>query len=148
MMAYGGFSLLRRLLEVKNEAEARKLFEITLTGYWVDHFNFNAPMGAIKPTALSRQTTDMLVINVVAPLMTAFGETTGDDSLPDRAIDILEHLPGEGNRFVRHFVAAGIPCPNALISQAMVQLHTRYCDVRKCLYCRIGHRLLASKARP
>ena len=125
-----------------------KLFEITLTGYWVDHFNFNAPMGAIKPTALSRQTTDMLVINVVAPLMTAFGETMGDDSLPDRAIDILEHLPGEANRFVRHFVAAGIPCPNALISQAMVQLHTRYCDVRKCLYCRIGHRLLASKARP
>lgn len=148
MMAYGGFSILRRVLEVKDEAEARKLFDVTLTGYWIDHFNFTAPMGAMKPTALSRQTVDMLVINVVAPLLMAYGETTGDDSLSDRAVDILEHIPGESNRFVRHFIGAGIPCSNALVSQAMVQLHTRYCDVRKCLYCRIGHRLLAAKARP
>ncbi len=147
-MILGGFSMLRRILDAANEAEARRLFDVALTGYWIDHFNFSAPMGSVKPVALSRQTLDMLVINVVAPLMMAFGEATGDDSLSDRAVDILEHLPGESNRLVRHFIAAGIPCPNALVSQAMVQLHTRYCDVRKCLYCRIGHRLLAAKARP
>lgn len=147
-MVYGGFSLLRRALDVKNENEARALFNVILSGYWVDHYNFSAPASAVKPTALGRSTVDMLVINVVVPLLMAFGEHTGDESLPDRAVDLLEHIPGESNRFIRHFNEAGIPCGNALISQAMVHLHTRYCDVRKCLYCRIGHRLLAAKARP
>ena len=148
MMVYGGFSLLRRILEVENEAQARGLFEVTLCGYWVDHFNFSAPTPTMRPAAMGRGTVDMLVINVVAPLLMAFGRHTGDDTLPDRAVDLLEHLPAESNRLVRHFADVGIHCPNALLSQAMVHLHRQYCDVRKCLYCRIGHRILATKARP
>ena len=148
MMAYDGFSLMRRALEVQDENQARALFDVTLTGYWVDHFNFTAPAPTVNPRALGRSTVDMLVINVIVPLLMAFGRQTGSDELTDRAVDILEHLPGESNRFVRHFVSAGIPCPNALVSQAMVHLHRNYCDVRKCLYCRLGHRILAVKARP
>ena len=147
-MTYGGFSLLRRILDVDNESRARELFDVTLCGYWVDHFNFAAPTPSLRPVALGRGTVDMLVINGVVPLMMAYGRHTGDDSLQDRAVDLLEHLPGENNRFIRHFVDAGIACPNALISQAMIHLHRQYCDVRKCLYCRIGHRLLAAQARP
>ncbi len=147
-MTYGGFSLLRRALEVENEEQARALFDVTLTGYWAEHFNFTAPIPLVKPQALGRKTVDMLVINVVVPLLMAFGRQTDSDELSDRAVDILEHLPGENNRFVRHFIDVGIPCGNALISQAMVHLHRNYCDVRKCLYCRLGHRILATKARP
>lgn len=147
-MVYGGFSLLRKVLEVENETQARALFEVTLCGYWIDHFNFSAPTPTMRPSAMGRGTIDMLVINVVAPLMMAYGRYIGDEALQDRAVDLLEHIPGESNRLVRHFVDAGISCPNALVSQAMVHLHRQYCDVRKCLYCRIGHRLLASKARP
>lgn len=90
----------------------------------------------------------MLVINVVAPLMLAYGNYVGDETASDRAVDILEHLPGEKNRYTADFMAAGVSCPNAFVSQAMVQLHKSYCDVRKCLYCRLGHRLLAAKVKP
>lgn len=148
MMVYDGFSLLRRILDVEDETQARRLFDVTLCGYWVDHFNFSAPSPVMKPMALGRATVDMLVINVVAPLLMAYGRQTGDESLGDRAVSLLEHIPPENNRLVKDFVDIGIYCPNALLSQAMIHLRRQYCDVRKCLYCRIGHRILAVKARP
>lgn len=146
-MVYGGFRLMQRILEAENEEQARKLFELDLTGYWVDHCNFLAP-GPMRPRALGHSSVDMLVINVVAPLLTAYGDYVGDESLGDRAVDILEHLPGESNRYTTDFVKVGVACPNAFVSQAMVQVHKQYCDVRKCLHCRLGHRLLAAKVKP
>ena len=47
---------------------------------------------------------------------------------------------------VRTFTDAGIDCPDAFTSQAMIQLRRGYCEPRKCLYCRIGHRMLAERA--
>lgn len=146
-MVYGGFRLMQRVLDVRSEADARELFRLELSGYWTTNYNFST-CGTAHPQALGAATVDMLVINVVAPLLAAYGAATGDDSLTDRAVDILEHLPGEKNRFTADFVAAGVPNGNAFISQAMVELHRNYCDVRKCLYCRLGHRLLAVKVKP
>lgn len=146
-MVYGGFRLFQSIVEVENEEQARRLFEIDLTGYWTTHNNFQAPV-PIHSRALGKSSVDMLIINVVAPLLMAYGEYVADDSLSARAVDILEHLPGENNRYTVDFIKAGVACPNAFVSQAMVQLHKNYCDVRKCLYCRLGHRLLAAKVKP
>jgi len=146
-MAYGGFSLMQRVLEVKSEVDARELFRFDLTGFWSTNYNFS-PGGNARPAALGAATVDMLVINVVAPLLMAYGMATGDERLADRAVDILEHLPGEKNRYTADFTAAGVANSNAFVSQAMVEVHRNYCDVRKCLYCRLGHRLLAVKVRP
>lgn len=146
-MVYGGFSLMQRVVDVSSEDDARALFRLELTGFWASRYNFSSPGGA-RPTALGASTVDMLIINVVAPLLMAYGMATGDDSLGDRAIDLLEHLPGERNRYTADFEAAGVANANAFVSQAMVEAHRNYCDVRKCLYCRLGHRLLAAKVRP
>lgn len=146
-MTYGGFRLMQNILEVHSEEQARCLFDIELTGYWTNHNNFLAPT-AIHPRALGKSSVDMLIINVVAPLLMAYGEYVGEENYAARAVDILEHLPGENNRFTADFIRAGVPCPNAFVSQAMVQVHKNYCDVRKCLHCRLGHRLLASRVKP
>jgi len=138
---------MQRVLDVRSEADARELFRLELSGYWATNYNFST-CGTAHPQALGAATVDMLVINVVVPLLAAYGAATDDDSLTDRAVDILEHLPGEKNRFTADFVAAGVPNSNAFISQAMVEVHRNYCDVRKCLYCRLGHRLLAVKVKP
>jgi hypothetical protein len=147
-MVEGGFQLMQRLLEVKTEDDARALFRVELSGYWVNHFNFGPPSPVNRPSAMGHSTVDMLVINVVVPLLTAYGEATDDAGLSDRAVDILEHLPGEKNRLTEDFTRAGIRCRNAFDSQAMVELHRVYCDARKCLHCRLGHKLLAKKIKP
>ena len=142
----GGFRMMNRILEAEGEKEMRALFEVELSGYWTKHYTFGKPNERATAT-LSRSSTDIILINTVAPLLYAYGELTGNYEMTDKAIKLLEDLRAESNSIVSHFVAYGIDCPDALTSQALVQLKREYCDARKCIYCKIGHHLLSKAAR-
>ena len=142
----GGFRMMNRILEAEGEKEMRALFEVELSGYWTKHYTFGKPNERATST-LSRSSTDIILINTVAPLLYAYGELTGNYEMTDKAIKQLEDLRAESNSIVSHFVAYGIDCPDALTSQALVQLKREYCDARKCIYCKIGHHLLSKAAR-
>lgn len=142
----GGFRMMNRILEAEGEKEMRSLFEVELSGYWTKHYTFGKPNERATST-LSRSSTDIILINTVAPLLYAYGELTGNYEMTDKAIKLLEDLRAESNSIVSHFVAYGIDCPDALTSQALVQLKREYCDARKCIYCKIGHHLLSKAAR-
>lgn len=142
----GGFRMMNRILEAEGEKEMRSLFEVELSGYWSKHYTFGKPNERATAT-LSRSSIDIILINTVAPLLYAYGELTGNYEMTDKAIKLLEDLRAESNSIVSHFVAYGIDCPDALTSQALVQLKREYCDARKCIYCKIGHHLLSKAAR-
>lgn len=142
----GGFRMMNRILEAEGEKEMRALFEVELSGYWTKHYTFGKP-NERATTTLSRSSIDIILINTVAPLLYAYGELTGNYEMTDKAIKLLEDLRAESNSIVSHFVAYGIDCPDALTSQALVQLKREYCDARKCIYCKIGHHLLSKAAR-
>lgn len=142
----GGFRMMNRILETEGEKEMRALFEVELSGYWTKHYTFGKPNERATAT-LSRSSIDIILINTVAPLLYAYGELTGSYEMTDKAIKLLEDLRAESNSIVSHFVAYGIDCPDALTSQALVQLKREYCDARKCIYCKIGHHLLSKAAR-
>lgn len=142
----GGFRMMNRILDAEGEKEMRALFEVELSGYWTKHYTFGKPNERATAT-LSRSSIDIILINTVAPLLYAYGELTGNYEMTDKAIKLLEDLRAESNSIVSHFVAYGIDCPDALTSQALVQLKREYCDARKCIYCKIGHHLLSKAAR-
>jgi len=142
----GGFRMMNRIFEAEGEKEMRALFEVELSGYWIKHYTFGKPNERATAT-LSRSSIDIILINTVAPLLYAYGELTGNYEMTDKAIKLLEDLRAESNSIVSHFVAYGIDCPDALTSQALVQLKREYCDARKCIYCKIGHHLLSKAAR-
>lgn len=142
----GGFRMMNRILEAEGEKEMRALFEVELSGYWTKHYTFGKPNERATAT-LSRSSIDIILINTVAPLLYAYGELTGNYEMTDKAIKLLEDLRAESNSIVSHFVVYGIDCPDALTSQALVQLKREYCDARKCIYCKIGHHLLSKAAR-
>lgn len=142
----GGFRMMNRIHEAEGEKEMRALFEVELSGYWTKHYTFGKPNERATAT-LSRSSIDIILINTVAPLLYAYGELTGNYEMTDKAIKLLEDLRAESNSIVSHFVAYGIDCPDALTSQALVQLKCEYCDARKCIYCKIGHHLLSKAAR-
>ena len=142
----GGFRMMNRILEAEGEKEMRALFEVELSGYWTKHYTFGKPNERATAT-LSRSSIDIILINTVAPQLYAYGELTGNYEMTDKAIKLLEDLRAESNSIVSHFVAYGIDCPDALTSQALVQLKREYCDARKCIYCKIGHHLLSKAAR-
>ena len=142
---YGGFKLMSNLLSAPEEKAIRELFSVTLTGYWANHFSFSKPVPT-PSRALGERSIDIILINTVAPLFYAHGETTGNYALTDKAIDLLESLRPEKNSIVDTFTHAGIDCPDALSSQALIQLRRNYCEARKCIYCKIGHHLLSKAA--
>lgn len=143
---YDGFSLMRRILQAQGEKQLRELFQVELTGYWQRHYTLGKEVPNAS-RALSNASIDIVLINLVAPLYYAYGELTGDYAMTDRAIELLEALKPEQNAIVARFVGAGVRCHDALTSQALIQLRKAYCDSRKCIYCRIGHRLLSQAAK-
>ena len=142
----GGFSLMNDILNARDTKALRQLFDLELSGYWTTHYSFGKPSPRAG-RALSSSSIDIVLINTVAPLYYARGEMTDDYGLTDRAIALLEDIRPEQNSIVAMFRNAGISCDDALTSQALIQLRRNYCEVRKCPYCRLGHRLLATDAR-
>jgi hypothetical protein len=142
-----GFKFSRQFSHITDEASARELFKFNIQGYWVNHYTFGRPT-AFAPKALSSDSETSLIINAVVPLMYAYALSFGNDSKLEAAVGLLQSLRPEINSVVSIFTDVGIPCDDAFTSQALIQLRRAYCEPRKCLYCRIGHRILAAKAKP
>ena len=119
-----------RMLSVENAAEAYSILG-------ADNATANAP-------ALSQASINLLIINAVIPLAYAYANYNGDYTRARDIAEMLHELRPESNRFTTMFAAAGISITSAFISQAIVQLRREYCEKRKCLYCRIGHRHLSA----
>ncbi len=143
-MTLGGFRYFSRILEATTLPQLRDIFRITLTGYWATATTMNNPLGA-TPTPLSENAIDSLIINAIVPALHTFGTERNDPAIIERSLDILRALPPENNTITRTFARSGIKCDNAYTSQALIQLHRIYCENRKCLYCRIGYRMLRQK---
>lgn len=145
-LTHGGFRMMSQILEAATIDDARRLFSPTLTGYWADHYTFR-PVTSSPSPAISRQSVDILIINALIPLIYAYSIRHNQPQLRQRALTLLHALPSEANSIVTLFNSAGIASPDAFTSQALIQLRRQFCEPRKCLYCRIGHRMLAREAR-
>ncbi len=145
-MIYNGFRLMSQILEAKNEEETRRIFAVELTGFWANHFTWDSEESR-SAKALSETSVTTILINTVVPLLYANGVTCDNEQIIDRATALLQSLPSEKNSIVELFTRAGIKSPDAFTSQALIQLRREYCETRKCLYCRIGHRMLSTKAK-
>ncbi len=142
-----GFNIAADLASVKDIDSARELFSTELNTFWASHFSFAPTTASSSNPCLSRSAIDILIINVIVPAMQAYATLYGNKENLRECSQILQSLPPEDNRIVRLFRSAGIDCPDAFTSQALVQLRRAYCEPRKCLYCRFGMRFLTAAAR-
>ena len=88
----------------------------------------------------------MLIINTVVPFLFMHAKRNGGDV--EKSLELLEHIPAENNSIIRNWSKLGFPSKNALDSQAYLQLKKNYCDEKKCLQCRVGHKLLSRNENP
>ena len=134
---------LRKIVETKDIKQLRKLFNSGVTEYWETHYTFGRE-GEKKTKTLQKKSIDLLLINVVAPVLFAYGREKMDDDICERAFNILETLPAENDNITRHWQHAGLNVDSAADSQALIQLRTQYCDRKDCIHCRIGRIYLKS----
>ena len=70
---------------------------------------------------------DVLTINLVVPMMFAYGKDHADDAMQERAVEILEQIAPEKNTYTVPWSERGIRPDNAFFSQALIQLSKEYC---------------------
>lgn len=139
---FGGFSLMRKIIDANGDkAKLYDIFNLQLSGYWTNHSSFDIPIPN-APSCLSKSSINLILINTVAPLYYAYGNYRGELRIEENAIDLLYELPTEKNSILSQWERIGITAENALRSQALLQLRKDYCDLHKCLFCRIGNSLL------
>ena len=136
-----------RLLSLETPEQAVAFFRTPLTGYWANHYTLGGAASERSFETMSESSARILAINVVAPLLMAWGLSHGSDEHISRSRDWLEEMAPERNSIVGAFTSAGLPCRNAFDSQALIQLRREYCEKHKCIYCRFGHRILSTRAR-
>ncbi|MCI9285120.1 MAG: DUF2851 family protein [Muribaculaceae bacterium] len=140
------FRMVRRLLDMESPAEAVEYFRRPLKGYWADRMTFGDEPSGRPAESMSKASASVMTINVAVPLFIAYGMAHNDDEYIEKGFGWLHELPAESNSVVSMFTQAGLTCRDAFTSQALIQLRRAYCECRRCLYCRLGHRLLAAKA--
>ncbi len=146
-MIHQGFYLVGKLDDARTIDDMRGLFNVELTGFWTNNYTFAGKGGGCTPRALSRASIDTLIINVAIPLLHPRATSRGDLDGMSRCAELLEQLGSEENSIVRLFAEAGVESTDAFTSQALIELRREYCEKKKCIYCRFGHRMLSAEIR-
>ncbi len=134
------------LINCRTRDDVQRFFSAEASHYWTTHY---VPDGSSArcPKRIGEEKADLLGINLVVPVMFAYGAYTGKESLKEAAIELLEQIPAEGNAIVRGWTGRGVPVRNALDSQAVIQLKNEYCIPKRCTECRIGKKIVNSKCK-
>ena len=133
--------LFSKILSTQSLDDYRELFKAVPSDYWKTHYHFSHA-SAESNKSLSDKSITIILINTVVPILFAYSQGHRQTEYAEKAMQLLEKLPPEKNRLVNTFAQGGLTPANAAESQALIQLHKEYCNCKKCLYCRFGHRIL------
>jgi len=134
-----------KLTEASDLKTLKELLKVNAGEYWKNHYAFGS-QGAERSVSLGARSIQNLIINAVIPMMYARGMSLNEDSLRDKALQLLAGLPAEENHIIQRWRAHGLKVQHAADSQSLIHLYKQYCDERNCLRCRIGHQVLSRKA--
>ena len=135
--------LFSKVVEAKSIKSLRKVFEVSASEYWNDHYVFGKKS---RRTSKSSGTvaSDILLINAVITVIFVYGKCHDNHEVCERAITFLDEINAEENTIITDWEKVGIKAGSAFDSQALIQLRNEYCRKRRCLDCRIGTRLISS----
>ncbi|WP_102407543.1 DUF2851 family protein [Parabacteroides bouchesdurhonensis] len=140
-------TLFSAILEARTTGEIKNFFRVLPSEYWETHYHFRyASVKKEKP--IGENALNILLINTVVPMLFAYGQRNRFPEYCERSMRLLESIPAERNSIVSTFTNAGIMVRNAGDTQALIQLKREYCEKKKCLYCRIGFRLIKRSNLP
>lgn len=125
----------------RTAADVKRIFGIEAPDYWTTHFTPGVA-GGDCPKRIGHTKSSLIGINLVAPLQFAYGRATGSEQMRGRAMELLESIEAEDNRYMRRWEASGVVPSNAFDSQALLQLSTSYCEPRRCEECPVGRLIL------
>jgi len=133
--------LFSKLIEAKNTKAIHQLFEVEVSTYWQEHYQFDKPSKKVN-SHLGGVMKNILLINAVAPILFANGKYKDNENYCDKAVALLEQCEAESNAIITGWQKLSLSAANAYETQAMLQLKNEYCDKFNCLNCAIGTKIL------
>jgi len=118
-----------------------ELLDTMASSYWNTHY-VPGKASAFSIKKIGKTTKDLLIINVIVPLLFTYGKKTDNEILKEKALHLLEELKAEDNSIIRLWKSLGKSATSAYESQALLQLKTVHCDNFNCLNCQIGNNIL------
>lgn len=141
MLLYKSSHLLMNILEADDVKEVKERLDVKANDYWHYRYRFDEP-GAYKPKRVGDDMVNNILINAVIPFMFCYGSQRNQDLFKTKALAWLEHTRAEKNSITKEFTRLNIGNLSAFDSQALIELKSQYCDVKRCLECSIGYSLL------
>jgi hypothetical protein len=134
-------SLFSRIVESISYTDLTTIFAINQSEYWQHHYHPGKKSNTKVP-ALGKSSIENIMINTIAPMLTAYGQLNDEQIFIDRAVEILQHLPGEDNKIVREWSKLGHQVISAFDSQGLIELYNNFCLKRRCLECTVGAHII------
>jgi hypothetical protein len=134
-------SIISELFNSNDVNTYRRLFSAEASEYWNTHYTFDK-LSTSRRKTLGHSSVDLILINLVAPILLSYGRRRSDTEITEKPIDMLMQLKGEDNSIIRKWAGLGMNVSNAANTQALLELKTNYCDNKKCLSCSLGNALL------
>lgn len=123
--------------ELSSLSELLELLNLEPSEYWDEHYVFGKNT-LKKSSGLGQDSQLTLLVNVVVPILMAYGSTIDNQLFIDRAIRFLEEIPAEKNKIISYWKTIGLNAKTMLDSQGQLELYNEYCTKKKCLNCGIG----------
>lgn len=133
-------NLFSKVIDVKSLKELYNLFEISISDYWLTHYQFDKESPK-KKKQFSKSFIDLLVINTIIPIQFAYAKSQGKE-IAESMLNLLKEVTAEKNVIVEKFMNFGVKAKNAFETQSLLQLKNEYCNHGKCLQCAFGIQLL------
>ncbi|ARS34114.1 DUF2851 family protein [Pontibacter actiniarum] len=134
-------ALFSKLLEADTVKEYAQLLQASASEYWQTHYTFGKE-AKHRQAAMGKGSVHSLVINVAVPVLAAYASHSGERTLLDKAIALLEQLKEESNRYTRHYEELGWRARSAADNQAALGLYNRYCRPVNCMRCAVGNKIM------
>lgn len=138
-LLYQQANLMDILLHLQSFEAMLTLFE--KTNELIESYRSEFP----KAKILGKESIHTIIINAVVPFRYAYGIHNVDDQMKDQAVNLLQEIPAERNRFTKIFSQHNFPLSTALESQGVLEQYRFACQEKRCLECHIGVAIMKNR---
>lgn len=143
-LLFNSSNIFSKIIKLNKLNDVYKLFDIEPSEYWKTHYKFGIS-SKDKTKKIGKSTIDLIIINVIAPMIFMYGKERNIPKLKDKALFYLQELKSENNSIIKYWQKTGVKIKTSAESQAILELYNNYCQKSNCLNCRIGNILITKK---
>lgn len=137
----GSKSLFSYFLLFENWESLKEIFRVKTANNWLSDISENET-NKLKFINFGETSIDIILINVVAPILAAYSLKKNEPNYMEKAMNLLEKIKPENNKITRFWETLGFKAQNAFEGQASIELFNEFCQKKACLNCNIGANIL------